>query len=78
MLHQHPKYSRIFFVCGDTHPAVRPQADQRKPAFETLRRELRQHGFYATAYEAEGEFWVDAVGEFIPFHEARRLIEGRV
>jgi hypothetical protein len=78
MHYQHPRYPRIVFACDETHPAVKPQAEQRKPAFELLRQELRQHGFHATAFEAQGDFWVDTVGEFIPFHEARRLIEERI
>jgi hypothetical protein len=75
---QHPRYNRIIFDCSDTHPAVKQMAEQRRPAYEALRRELREHGFYATAFEAQGDFWIDAVGEFVPFWEAKQLIAERV
>ena len=78
MLVQHPRHRLIFFAANDTHPAVRPQAEARRPAYEALRRELRQHGLHATAYEAQGDVWIEAVGEFLPFWEARKLIEERV
>ena len=55
MEHVHPRYSRIVFACSETHPAVRPQVEQRRPAYETLRRELRKHGYYASAHEEQGE-----------------------
>jgi hypothetical protein len=73
--HTHPRYPRIVFVCGPTHPAVRPQADSRRPAYDALRCELRQHGFHASVHEEHGDMWIEELGEEIPYYEAKRLTE---
>ena len=75
---QHPLYPRIVFTCAPTHPAVRPQVEQRRPAYETLRRELRKHGYYASAHEEHGDLWIECLGEWVPFWQAKELIERRV
>ena len=77
MEHIHPRYPRIVFVTGDTHPAVRPQAEQRRPAYDALRQALREQGYYATAREDKGDVWIEALGEELPFYQAAALIEHR-
>jgi len=77
MQYQHPRYPRIFFVAGETHPAVKPMAEQRRPAYEALKQELKAHGYYASANEVAGDMWIEALGEYLPFYEARKLIEER-
>jgi hypothetical protein len=74
---QHPFYPRIVFVCGDTHPAVRPQAEQRRPAYDALRQALRESGYYAMGREDAGDVWIECLGEWLPFWQAKELVERR-
>jgi hypothetical protein len=78
MEHRHPLYPRVVFVCGDTHPAVRPQAEARRPAYDALRQALRERGYQATVNEERGDVWIEALGEWLEFYEAKRLTERRV
>jgi hypothetical protein len=78
MEHRHPLYPRIVFTCATTHPAVRPQAEQRRPAYDALRQGLRASGYYATANEEKGDVWIEALGKWVPFWEAKRLTEERI
>ena len=70
MEYQHPRYKRVVYVCGEIHPAVRPQAEQRRPAYEALKRALRERGYHSSTHEEKGDMWIECAGEFVPFWQA--------